>query len=115
MRWAVGLALLLGPGIRAHRRGSPRRGIYRPDAHTVSRRGVATISLPAQDRHPASTQGHRPGAVTVPGRGPLRVAGAGWQRSRPPAVRSDSVRRLPEELYLCVSGALPAIAIAIAL
>ncbi len=41
-----GVRVVDGAGIRAHRRGSPRRGIYRPDACTVSRRGVATTSPP---------------------------------------------------------------------
>jgi hypothetical protein len=39
-----GVRVVDGAGIRAHRWGSPRRGIYRPDACTVSRRGVAATS-----------------------------------------------------------------------
>jgi hypothetical protein len=47
-----GVRLVDSAGIPTHRCGSPRRGIYRPDACTVSRRGVATTRLPVQDRHP---------------------------------------------------------------
>src|SRR6478752_4779875 len=92
-----------GAGSRAHRWGSPRRGIYRADAHTVSRRGVATTQSPG----PRPTPGARPrsptrhrdrtGSRSAPGRR-CRLA------EKPTSRRVDRlVSRVPEDPHLCAS------------